>query len=322
MLENKRILFIAPGYFNYSALIRSSLISFGAEVDLFNNQPAGFAYKLSSVTSQNLLKRFEARYFRKLQKRIKGSYNYVLIIRADVLPEEFLDYLKSTNHGTVFIQYIWDDIRFFPALLDTFRYFDRILSYDSHDCKKYGLVFRPFFFIPDDESEKNSKEFDLFFIGIFHTDRLKVLERVRQLNPGIGLYPHLYISPVTFFKAGIPFKKLKLFSFKKMSHQDMISLVRRSTAILDIPKPSQQGLTTRIFEALGAGSKVITTNGNVSEYEFYNESNFMILDRENPKIAIDWLHIPFEGYDVKALAKFQILSWIIDVFDIQIKERC
>jgi hypothetical protein len=318
MLKNKKILFIAPEYFNYSSLIRSSLISFGAEVDLFHNQLSSFTGRLFSVISMNLFKRLEERYYRKLQKRITGSFDYVLIIRADLLPNEFLKYLKRTNPNSVFIQYIWDDIRLFPALLDSFSYFDRILSYDIQDSKKYGLVFRPFFFIQNDKSEKhkNSKRFDLFFIGVFHTDRLEVIDKVRKLNPGISFYLHFYINPIAFLKKGIPLKMVKLFSFTKMNYYGMVRMLKRSCAILDIPKPSQHGLTTRIFEALGAGVKVITTNDNIRDYEFFNVNNFLIIDRENPMIDRNWIKNPYEKYENKALKKYNISSWIIDVFDI------
>jgi hypothetical protein len=317
MLKDKKILFIAPEYFNYSALIRTCLISSGAEVDLYHNQPVNLAARLSSHISQDLFKWLEERYFSRLKKRITGSYDYVLIIRPDVLSKEFLGCLRLAYPRSVFIQYLWDDIRFFPALTDTFSYFDRVLSYDIHDCNKYGLVFRPFFFVPEAGTVKTSKKFDLFFIGIYQKDRLKVLEKVRELNPGINFHPHFYINPITFLKAGFLFKKWKLFSFKKMNYRKMIRMVKSSSAILDIPKPSQKGLTTRIFEAMGAGVKIITTNENVRNYDFFNERNFLVVDRHNPVIDPLWINGSYENYEVMILKKYYISRWIEDVFDIE-----
>jgi hypothetical protein len=319
MVQDKRILFIAPAYFDYPEIIRSELEAQGATVDLFYSLPSGFVSKFAAHASPRLFNRIKERYFRGLPKRIKGCYDYVLIIRADLIQEQVLKSLRQKNPDTIFIQYLWDDIGMFPALLDTFRYFDRILSYDIHDSRQYGLIFRPFFFVPDDKQvEKKSKVYDLFFIGSFHTDRLEVIEKIKRLNPGINFYAHLYISPITFLKRGIPLKKLRLFRFRKMSYGEMNRVIRSSMAVLDIPKPAQRGLSTRIFEAMGAGSKVITTNANVKEYEFYNDDSILIIDRDNTLIDCDWMKRTSEKYDYKTLDGYHCLNWIRDIIGIDV----
>ncbi len=323
MLKNKRILFLAPDFFNYPKLITTALISSGASVNLFYNHPSDQVFKIASVLNKKLSEKIEARYFRALQNKITGFYHYILIIRCDIIPEKFMNQLKETNPGSVFINYLWDDISLIPSLLDSFRYFDRILSYNIHDCKKYGLVFRPFFFVQNDkpDRQKNSKRFDLFFIGIFHTDRFEVIDKVRKLNPGLKLYLHFYINPITFLKKGFAPDLLKLFSFTKMSYHAMVRMIQRSCAILDLPKPSQHGLTTRIFEALGAEVKVITTNEEVRDYEFFNESNFLIIDRTSPVIDRAWITSPFRIYDDCTLSKYHIKDWIKDIFDFENNSR-
>jgi hypothetical protein len=318
MLQDKKVLFIAPPYFDYPEIIKSGIEAHGAKVDLFYSQPVDAFSRFISVFNNSFYERLKKRYFKVLHEKIKGPFDFVLIIRADLIPGEFLEFLRHKNHNTFFIQYLWDDIEFFPALLDSYRFFDRILSYSVNDSKKYGLVFRPFFFIPNAEPENRDpgKKYDLFFIGIFHTDRLSLIEKAINLNPEVSFYHHFYINPITFFKAGIPFRKLKLFRFRKMGYQEMIRMVKQSSAILDIPKPSQQGLSTRILEALGAGTKVITTNENVRNYEFFNDNNFLIIDREKPMIEYEWITLPFAEYDKGLLSRYNISKWIEDVYDI------
>jgi hypothetical protein len=314
MLKDKKILFISPPYFSYPDIIKSGIESQRAKVDLFYSQPVGAISKFAAVCSTRIYDKLKERYFKVLHERIKGPYDYVLIIRADLIPEEFIGFLRHNNPGSIFIQYLWDDVGLFPALLDTFQYFNRILSYNIHDSKKYGLVFRPFFFIPDDEPlGEKPKKYDLFFIGIFHTDRLKVIEEIMLQNPGIKLYLHFYISVITFLKKGIPLKKLKLFRFRKMNYKEMIRIVKSSSAVLDIPKPLQKGLSTRIFEAMGAGAKVITTNEKVREYEFFN-NNFLIIDRDKPLVNKEWLTLPFKDYENGLLSGYHVSTWIFDVF--------
>ena len=47
---------------------------------------------------------------------------------------------------------------------------------------------------------------------------------------------------------------------------------------LDVTNPGQMGLALRPFEALGQNKKLITTNGNISDYEFYHLSNVMAVE--------------------------------------------
>jgi len=318
MLKSKRILFIAPEYFNYYILIKHSLESEGAYVDLFYNRPTSKLSKFFFVFNQWIYKKINQCYFRRLLQGASQDYDYILIIRADLVPVDFIKKLRNKYSGAKFIQYIWDDISLFPKLLDSFQIFDRILSYEPGDCNKYGLIFRPFFFVIQYKTNDCTHQYvyDMFFIGSFHTDRLQVLENVKKLNPQINCYMHFYINPVTFLLNKAIWSKRSFFRFRKMKYAEMIGTMKNSRAILDIQNISQNGLTTRIFEALGSRSKIITTNMNILDYEFYNGNNIYLIDRNNPLIENSWLNLPYEDYDTELINKYHIKSWINEVFDI------
>jgi hypothetical protein len=57
--------------------------------------------------------------------------------------------------------------------------------------------------------------------------------------------------------------------------------------VLDIQHPRQTGLTMRTLEALGAGKKLVTTNVQVKEYDFYDERQVRVVDRMNPSVGLD-----------------------------------
>ena len=46
-----------------------------------------------------------------------------------------------------------------------------------------------------------------------------------------------------------------------------------SRCILDAPQAGQVGLTIRTIECLGAKRKLVTTNSDIKNYDFYNENN-------------------------------------------------
>ena len=66
-----------------------------------------------------------------------------------------------------------------------------------------------------------------------------------------------------------------------------MDVVRSSRAVLDIQHFKQTGLTMRTLETLGAGKKLITTNPDVKEYDFYDEGRVMTIDRANPAAALN-----------------------------------
>jgi hypothetical protein len=317
MIKGEKILFLTPEFYNYPLLIRDTMISMGAKVDLVYNRPTSVLNKLYRFFSSDMYERAKEKYFRKLIKRTGSAYDQILIIRADLIPDQFFAELKNKYPDARFIQYIWDDIDLFPGITETFRYFDRIISYNIIDCQKYALVLRPFFFVrrhapkPINEIRKN----ELFFIGAYHSDRLNVIKKVKALNPQIKLLTLFYINPITFLISRIPLKDLSYFNFKKMKYGAMLENIENSIAILDIQNISQQGLTTRVFEALGAGAKVITVNESIVKYDFYNKKNILIIDRDNPEIEKSWMSIPYEKYSDDFLHNYHISKWVTDVFD-------
>ncbi|MBP7731496.1 MAG: hypothetical protein KA114_07675 [Bacteroidales bacterium] len=294
----------------------------GAFVDLFFTRPKSKLSKICFMFNLSIYETIREKHFKKIINRIYEKYDYVLILRADLVPLEYLERLRKKYPESMFIQYIWDDINFYPNLIDTFKYFNRILSYDLSDCKKYGLIFRPFFFsdvLKENTLSSNySFSYDLFFIGSYTPDRLKILELIKELNPNISFYIYLYINPITFLLNKSIWRKRNVFKFKKLKYSEMISVIKNSRAILDIAHINQRGLSTRVFEALGAKSKIVTTNKSIIDYDFYNQHNILLIDPNKPVIPNIFLESAYEDYDIKILKNYYIKKWILDVFDIKV----
>jgi hypothetical protein len=319
MLKNKKILFLTPEFYSYPEVIKNSLVLNGAEVDLFYNRPTNLAGKFSEFFLTKKYENVKNNFFLFFIQKTQSHYDYILIIRADLIPGSHLKRLKDKFASSIFIQYIWDDIHLFPKILDTFPYFDRLFSYDINESREYGLSFRPFFFTRFRNSNRSSafSENEIFFIGAYNRDRLEIIEKVRELNPQINFHFHFYINPLAFVLAKLPVRYLRFFKFRKMKYSHMLEEIENSVAVLDIQNISQCGLTTRVFEALGAGVKIITVNDSIRKYDFYNDDNILIIDRKRPEIEKLWIDIPFRQYEENTLKKYHIEEWIKEVFGIQ-----
>jgi predicted patatin/cPLA2 family phospholipase len=59
-----------------------------------------------------------------------------------------------------------------------------------------------------------------------------------------------------------------------------MSRFRASSSVLDLPHPSQSGLTIRVLETLSMDKKIITTSRFIKKHKFYNSDNIFILNKD------------------------------------------
>jgi hypothetical protein len=83
----------------------------------------------------------------------------------------------------------------------------------------------------------------------------------------------------------------KDFCYEPKPSSELSEILQASRIIIDIQHPKQTGLTMRTIEMLGLKKKLITTNKDVVDYDFYDEKNIFIIDRKNPQISMDFLAI-------------------------------
>ena len=79
--------------------------------------------------------------------------------------------------------------------------------------------------------------------------------------------------------------------------------------ILDIPKTNQTGLTLRVLEALYFNKKIISTNSELKNYDFYHPNNILVLD-DSLKVDISFFDSPYVPVDNNTLGKYTAESWI------------
>lgn len=103
--------------------------------------------------------------------------------------------------------------------------------------------------------------------------------------------------------------KRKEFCFAKLTKEEIVNLYEASRCVLDAPQDDQSGLTIRTIECLGAGKKLITTNKNIKEYDFYREENILVIDGK-----IDWNSRFFSDEYVELpeiiYEKYSIENWV------------
>ena len=91
------------------------------------------------------------------------------------------DAVRKAFPNAKFCLHLWDSVRNLKGVDKVFSFFDFITSFDSEDCKKYKLKFRPLFFCDEYRNiESDNKSYDFVFIGTIHSDRYKVIKKLKD----------------------------------------------------------------------------------------------------------------------------------------------
>lgn len=313
----KKLLLCLPLFYEYHSLIASHLEKKGYSVDIIL-YPHTFLYKLLDqiAPGSSLFSRYEQYCFQKLKKKVGNDYDTVLIIKGSMIPIWFLEYIKEKNKTARFVQYLWDDIDIDKKSVDTFKYFDKVCSFNPYDSRKYGLFFRPFFFANDGIKQDRKKRISILFIVSYRKERFVLAKRIlsyakqNNLNVKIILRTSIFLF-LTDIVHHLPY--VKLFKSKGVSYRGMMELLSESYCSIELPALSQVGLTTRPFEALGTRTKIITTNKDIVNYDFYNPTNVLVIDDHSFDIDPEWFEKPYVNVPTNITNKYTIDTFIEDI---------
>lgn len=318
-LNGLRILFFSQYFFGYETKIAKKMKRMGADVSLYDEMSVteSFERGLLKVSPRIFNNRTESYYHNIIEQEKSSSYDYVLFIDCEMPTINVLEECRTAFPTAVFCLHLWDSLENLKGVVEKLKHFDRVSSFDRKDAKQYGLVFRPLFF--SDEYRMSVREdcvFDLSFIGTIHSDRYKIISDL-QKSTNMYIYPYLQSKYIYhLYKLTKPeFRSTKLSDFKYMKADSKLitDTVNKSKAVLDIQHPKQTGLTMRTIEMLGMRKKIVTTNDDIVNYDFYNENNIYIINRKRPRVPSSFYNLEYAHIDDNIYESYSIERWIVDV---------
>ena len=90
----------------------------------------------------------------------------------------------------------------------------------------------------------------------------------------------------------------------------MNAIYSDSRCVLDSAQAGQLGLTIRVLEALGAKKKLITTNEDIVNYDFYNEENIYVYDGKSFDFESPFFKETYKEIDKEVYEKYSLRNWI------------
>ena len=326
-----KILQITPNFFNYPKIICDELKRMGHEIDWYDDRPSTSSIMKAIIRIyKKFVNKIIDRYSNNILEEIKDKkYDKIFIISGQSFSfnESMMKRLKESQKSAEFILYQWDSLKNFPYIKTMHSYFDRIFSFDKDDvAENPGLEFLPLFFSRQYEElgkeKKKDYQYDFSFIGTAHPKKYKYVKKISNVLrekfdkqyiffyfPSKLVYIYRKIKNIEFQNA-----KYCEFNFKALSSSEIITIIENSKCILDSAQDGQRGLTIRVIEMLGAKRKIITTNEDVVNYDFYRPENIYVynegFDFESVFFKEEYVDVEKEVYE-----KYTLRNWLKKVLN-------
>jgi hypothetical protein len=298
------VLLVSPLTFSYHLIISETLSSLGYAVTWWDQSAStSTAYRILLRLFPIFTAFWSERSFRKkLYKLDKKAITHVLVIKGAGLSRQVALEIKETLTSASMGLYLWDGVENVKGVWSILPLFDSVATFDHVDAKRYNWSYRPLF--GGNASSRQSiavpLQFDWCFIGTVHSDRHRIIHKLRQRY---GQYMRSFVfcyfqSPLILLLRRLLDWTLWLapkgtLSTKPMASTEVLKVVSSSRAVLDIEHPLQRGLTMRTIETVMMGKKLITTNRHIIASNLYDPSRVCVINRDDPEIPVAFLDQPY-----------------------------
>ncbi|MFE3847551.1 hypothetical protein ACFX5D_06190 [Flavobacterium sp. LB3P45] len=322
MIKRKRIAILSTHSFGYiDFLVEKLNKAQGVDLTYVNIDVIPFSYrnKISRITN-SLLKLL---HFPSLKEKNKTNYiktliqnedlfDQILIIRPDKLERKALVFLRE--NAIQMSCFLFDGIENFKDQKKILSFFDTVYSYDKADVEKYNFQFLTNY-IYDDQIETKEITNLVFNISSFD-DRFPFLEKLANYFSQKRISFRFIVKKDRIFEH----KNIEI-SDRYLSISEVKDIIASSLVLVDIQQKNQDGLTFRIFEALGYKKKLITNNQDIVTYDFYNPNNIFVISESNYEIPSSFFEKDFVEINSAILNRYKLDNWIFEVFKVNIKEN-
>ena len=323
-----RVLLVSPLTFSYHIAICDALRQNGFDPTWWNDKASpSTLYKLALRLLPRLTRRCTEKHFiDQIDRMPAGSVDHVLLIKAEGLNARVVRHLRERHPRATLGLYLWDSVDNVKGIHELATLADAVSSFDPIDARENGWNYRPLFArnVALGAPDQTQKAFDWCFIGTIHSDRHRVITRLRRASVS-GTRSFVF----AYFQSPLVLKIRKLFDWTlwsapdgtlstvPMPAADVAAVIARSRAVLDVEHPRQRGLTMRTIETMLTGKKLVTTNRHLLECDLFHPSRAQIIDRHSPNIDQDFLNQPALPVPEALRRRYTCEAWAAELLGLQ-----
>jgi hypothetical protein len=214
-----------------------------------------------------------------LKKLSAKRYDKILIIKGFGINTKIMQKFRYDTKQK-FVLYEWDPLHRFPTVQSIFKYMNTVIFFQKND-----LIFFPkgdylptFFSTTKTVIQNQNYLYTISFVGNYTYYRERILNKLSRL---LKKENNVKLKFILFSKhKHLRILKKRFITNRVIPYYKVSEIYNNSKIILDIQHPKQQGLTQRIYDAINAGRKVITTNPYIIDEPIFNKGNIFYF---NPK---------------------------------------
>lgn len=322
------VLLVSPLTFSYHLTIAEELHAMGYEVTWWDERASSATlYKLAlRLFPASAVRWSERTFLKKLACLGSADISHILVIKGEGLSLRVARKIREKFSSASMGLYLWDGVENTKGVFKILEAFDSVATFDPVDARQFGWVYRPLFgrTIRDANATNAALEFDWCFIGTIHSDRHRVIQRLRLRygNQVRGFVFGYFQSPLMLFMRRLTDWSLWVapkgtLSTTPMAAAEVAKIVACSRAVLDVEHPRQHGFTMRTIETLLAGKKLITTNQYILDSNLYDPSRVHVISRFNPEISTAFLQRPYAGITETLRNYYSCVGWISELLALQ-----
>lgn len=260
-----------------------------------------FRFNFKSIIISRRRKRWELIHFKK-------KYDLLLAIRPDFMTFDQIRLAKAVCRKTV--GYQWDGLERYPDIYKYIDYFDDFYVFDKNDLTrnpklKFKTNFRLKPFAEDFEFTRS----DAHFIGEVDLYRYNLLVEIANHLTEFGLS---FIFYITKYPPGAVEKcpPIQVRRNPRITYNQNLLIAKSTKVIVDITHEKlHSGLSFRFFEAMEFKKKLITTNKEIFDYDFYHPNNIYVYGHSKNSIE-DFLSLPYHEIESEITDKYKLSEWI------------
>ena len=246
-----------------------------------------------------------------------GEVDYALFIRADIYSYDLLEYIREHVKFDM-VNYQWDGMHRYPDIQSRISLFDRFYVFDPSDISSNTLPNTNFYFDYDLDDLPNPIN-DFYFVGSHLPGRDISIANFSKFaqEKGWKLDFHIFCgSNPGSYRNFYPNNNINLFN-KYRNFQENLERAKLAKVLVDFKTPIHNGLSFRVFEALGYQRKLITTNTNIIKYDFYHPNNIFVWNGIQMDDIDNFLETPYYEIDPSISEKYSFRNWIHYILNIK-----
>lgn len=323
-IKSKKVLLFQPEFYGYEKYTVKGVKKTGAEVYSIctNLHKTSGVYRYFVRFVKPIKNRYREKYFADRLKEMQ-DVDIVFMIAEAAVDEKLVDSIKKRYKRAFYILYLWDSVNNCKNVLDYYKKFDRVWTFDKSDSEKYGWRYRPLFYISQLVKNRN-KIYDISCICTVSEDRINMIYQLKKQaeRRNLQVYVYLYSPVLTYIKNRVflrreAFRKLKLrdIKFRPLSLEKTNAIYGKSKCVIDYASKTQTGMTMRTIEALGHKCKLVTNNATIKAADFYDERNVFYCNEECLEIPTGFCTDDYQEVDRSLYDKYSLKSWIEEILN-------